>query len=432
MRVSPKIRTPAASRGKKSVHIVAAKFGPLIHCIRPMGPQKRTQKKQVFAPIFKNVCPFFVPEATAVWRWSNFLHTQTPAGHRPVRINMDETAIRLFQEPRHGLISAVARRLRQTPRSLVRSATRQQMRTMFTAIVMVCDDDDLQKKLPQILVLSKTIARQRDVEHMRTMLPPNIFLWTRDRAWTTSELMVKVVKTINDCLRCDLAGRQVIFSSDVYRAHITSAVWRAMARVNFFYFLIPAKMTWAMQPCDTHVFALFKRHLGDATQRAAVRSDSGQVPLTPFVEIVCNVLEEVVRKRSWTNAFRDLGLLGNQLAVSRSVLDKLSLSAVEDVGDGLPTLTMLQDIWPVGSTIPINAVFATVTRYVQDSRVRMSSGVPAAFESEAPESAPASSVLCQPETSLEMAPSHRTRVPVGRPLMPNLRLRLRPVSRPGQ
>ena len=114
--------------------------------------------------------------------------------------------------------------------------------------------------------------------------------------------------------------------------------------------------------------------------------------------------------------------------MSRSVLDKLSLAAVQDVGDGLPTLTMLQDIWPVGSTIPIDAVFSTVSRYVREIGSRMISSVPAALEFEARESAPASSVLCQPETRPLMAPSHRTGVPVGRPLMPNLQLRLRPAS----
>ena len=71
-------------------------------------------------------------------------------------------------------------------------------------------------------------------------------------------------------------------------------------------------------------------------------------------------LEEVVRNRYRANAFRDLGLLGNQLAVSRSALDKLSLAAAQDVGDGLHTLTILQDIWLVGSTIPIDAGFSIV------------------------------------------------------------------------
>ena len=201
------------------------------------------------------------------------------------------------------------------------------MRSMFTLIVRVCDDEGLQKKLPQFLILSSAIARSSEIDHMRTMLPPNVFLWTRERAWTTTEVMVCVAKTLHACLRDDLEGRQVIFSSDVYRAHIATEVWRAMARLNFFYFLIPAKMTWAMQPCDTHVFALFKRHLAEAAQTVAVSAEDGHVPLTALVKVVCDIIVKVIRGRSWAKAFSDIGLVGHQTAVSQSVLGKLKLAA---------------------------------------------------------------------------------------------------------
>lgn len=88
------------------------------------------------------------------------MHSQTPPSHRPVRINMDETAIRLLPGARHGLVSVAARHLRQTPRSIARHA-RQQMRSMSTLIVSVCDDEVLQKKLPQFLILSSNYFRRR-------------------------------------------------------------------------------------------------------------------------------------------------------------------------------------------------------------------------------------------------------------------------------
>ena len=61
---------------------------------------------------------------------------------------------------------------------------------MFSLIAFVCDDDDLQKKLPQILVVSSAVVKASDVEQMRRTLPPNVFLWIQRRAWTTGELMV--------------------------------------------------------------------------------------------------------------------------------------------------------------------------------------------------------------------------------------------------
>ena len=70
---------------------------------------------------------------------------------------MGETAIRLLPGARHGLVSVAARRLRQTPRSIARHA-RQQMRSMSTLIVSVCDDEVLQKKLPQFLFYHRIIV----------------------------------------------------------------------------------------------------------------------------------------------------------------------------------------------------------------------------------------------------------------------------------
>ena len=99
--------------------------------------------------------------------------------------------------------------------------------------------------------------------------------------------MIDIAKLVHHCLRSHLAGRQVIFSSDVYRAHVTKQVWQAMTRWSYLYFLIPAKITWAMQPCDTHdVLAVLKRHLVEAMQMAAVSSNAGEVPLRSVVEIV--------------------------------------------------------------------------------------------------------------------------------------------------
>ena len=134
--------------------------------------------------------------------------------------------------------------------------------------------------------------------------------------------------TLQQCLQGDLAGRQVILSSDVFRAHTTKEVWRVMARLNFFYFLIPARMTWVVQPCDTHVFAQLKRHLQEGRQTAAVRAEKGGVSVATLINLVGVLVQTVLRGQSWGRAFDDLGLVGNQSAVSCTVLGKLGLDVV--------------------------------------------------------------------------------------------------------
>ena len=304
-------------------------------------------------------------QARAVWQWSNFLHKQIEVRRSPLRINMDETGVCLHQASRAGLVTSTARRLRRMPRSLARQATRQQMRTMISLIAFVCDDAALQKKLPQILVVRATSTNARDVAQMRAALPPNVSLWIETRAWTTSDVMVRAARTLHVALQEHLSGRQVILSSDVFRAHMTKDVWRIMANLNFLYFLIPAKMTWVLQPCDTHVFATLKRNLADALQKEVVKEIAGKVTMMTLMKALGETIETVLRGRSWSKAFQDIGLVGHQGTVSASVLAKLQFDVVPLVDNSLPTLRQLKDIWPANSDIPIDHVFAGVVKLMR-------------------------------------------------------------------
>ena len=75
-------------------------------------------------------------------------------------------------------------------------------------------------------------------------------------------------------------------------------------------------------------------------------------------------------------AFDDLGLVGNQGGVSCTVLGKLGLDAVPHVGEGLPILEQLKEIWPANAVIPIDLVFGTVSKYARQAAAgELKSGV---------------------------------------------------------
>ena len=46
----------------------------------------------------------FFPQASAVWQWWNYYMAQLPTGKVPLRINLDETSICLFQGHSKGTI----------------------------------------------------------------------------------------------------------------------------------------------------------------------------------------------------------------------------------------------------------------------------------------------------------------------------------------
>lgn len=85
-----------------------------------------------------------------MWRWSNFLHRHAWCSQPPLLINMDETAIRLHQTWRPGLLSTTARNMMRQPRGIVRNASRSERRTMFTLLAFVCNDEDIQEVLRRV------------------------------------------------------------------------------------------------------------------------------------------------------------------------------------------------------------------------------------------------------------------------------------------
>ena len=200
-------------------------------------------------------------QAAAVWTWANFLHANVPAGKKPVRINMDATGFRLYSECKNGHMTLQAKTLKRSARSLTNPATRAQTRGMFSLLAFICDDATIQHALPQIVLVKNTHMAGLSIAEMRSELPENTVLWTAQKAWMTGDLMCRAIRVLHKHLKKYMRTCQFILSSDAFRAHLTRNVWRTLARKGFMYHLIPAKMTWVMQPCDTHVFASLKRCL---------------------------------------------------------------------------------------------------------------------------------------------------------------------------
>ena len=276
---------------------------------------------------------------------------------RPLHINMDETSVKLLPEQGLGYLSAKACVLRRSPRGLVYSAPRGRTRSAFSYVCLVADDLDIQRVIPQVLMVSKKVVPAVQVLAIRRLLPPNIHIWHMDSAWTTTDKMIALIRMLKKSLAGKIEDRQIILTADCFRAHITQAVWKACKTHNIFYAVIPAKMTWALQPCDTHVFASLKRNLQQKCQEAMIATADGSLTTESLFACLVSCIGEVVCSRSWTHAFRDTGLQGDQSAVSARVLNQLGFVDTPLVGNDLPTLQMLQSIFPKNAVIPIMLVF---------------------------------------------------------------------------
>ena len=94
---------------------------------------------------------FGLAEGFASWQWVNYLISKVPTGKKPLLINMDETAVCLFQGTGRGTIIAGKKRKRGRgePVQLVNRATR---RTYLTHVAFICDQPLYQKYMQQIVI----------------------------------------------------------------------------------------------------------------------------------------------------------------------------------------------------------------------------------------------------------------------------------------
>ena len=296
-------------------------------------------------------------EAVAAYQWCNFLHTRVARGTVALNINLDETAVRLFQMSGPGHVAIDTKRRRRQKERPVQNVGKQQARAAFTHVVMVADDTLLQPLLPQVLIFNKHMLSARDHDRLKNQVPRNVYLLRQTTGWVTEQTMLVIVRLLHACLRDMLAARQVVLSCDAYRAHMTPAVARLCYNLGIYLFYIPAKLTWVLQPCDTHVLAQYKRHLRMRFQSSQLECATGRVDLDAVIDAVCHAIRHVLQGKAWRRAFQDTGLTGHQREVSESLLRKLQWEAPPVVGAGLPSLAQLASIYPRGALIPVEQLF---------------------------------------------------------------------------
>ena len=342
-------------RTQNGGHYMAAVLGPPSYFTKELAATRRP-------PFLSSRQTFFETQATAVWNWANFLHARIPPHERAVVVNMDETSIRLYQKPGKGCVVKVARKEKRSAKSLTRNVTKGQLLGTFTHVAMICDDADLQPHLPQFLFINQTQISQAEFDSIQGEWLPNVDARRVANPWMTNDKMKFVLKGLADAVAANSQNRRVVLCSDAHKTHIATSTWKSAAAHNIFYFIVPARLTWALQPCDTHLFAMFKNMLCTSCQKLAILNGRRRWDIILLMKALNTTIGDVLNKRSWQKAFDDLGYRGNQKNVSQRVLDKVDLAERPAVPNAIPSLAVLTSCFPLRTDIPIGHVFSAVLK----------------------------------------------------------------------
>ena len=303
-------------------------------------------------------------QAKAVWQWSNFLHDYSPPGRTPLHINFDETNVKLYVDGGDGFLVNAARKRKRTARSLTNNIPKGQLRGSITHVSMVCDDPGIQARLPQLIIIGSRFITKEEFESIEPTPERACLRLVRSKtSWMTTEIFEYMVAQLARALGDAKNSRTIYVYGDAYKAHIGRRAWQAFNRHGINYCIIPAKLTWILQPCDTHVFAAYKNFLVNECQRISVSRVGGRLSIHHLLDAVAATINKFLNVSDWPKAFYDAGLVGNQRCVSRRVLEKIGQTDRPALPTHtIPTLEQIRQVFPRNLNPPVDLLFVALER----------------------------------------------------------------------
>ena len=298
------------------------------------------------------LCPLlsFLLQAMAMWQWHNYLESRAAAGKRVLRINLDETSVCLFQGDAKGTVFFT--RKRQRPREgPTQRVSRAKRRSCLTHVGVICDDTALQPLMPQYIIGNCSTFLARDWSDLEARAPPNVTLVRQKSAWVNTGLLVRIVRRVGLVLRPYASSCQAVLVMDACCVHFAEPVLKACRIWGLWPVFVPARLTWLLQPCDTHAFGKYKSKLKVAYQASRVETPGGDLAIGQFLGCMYSTIREVFQGVRWSVAFDSDGLGRGQSEVSMCIREKLALLVPIAVPNMLPTEEQLRVCFPRRATV---------------------------------------------------------------------------------
>ena len=329
-------------------HCPAPKLAPCFSCLS-------TKRQRSFS----RWALLVFPKATAAWKLWNVAELVAREAGRPLlRINLDETRVPFHHPLPRGMQTKQKAKLpaglKPRRRKVVQNVGLRKQRAGFTHVALICDNVSLQPRLPQILLGNESLFPASTIPALQAGLPQNIHLWRRKSGWVTKPLMREILRELCAALGELLATHQVVLLLDTAGVHICPLFLRAASRKGIMVQYIPAKLTWLLQPLDTHVFARYKQYLLQEYRIGLMQHGTRATELTARVDAVVKACRKVLQANAWAYAFDANGFPARtQREVRQTILEELQWDRVPELPAGLPTFAEFVAIFPARTHMPL-------------------------------------------------------------------------------
>ena len=241
----------------------------------------------------------------AVWQWFRFLLENVPPDRQVLLLNLDETSIRFWYEPRRGLRTRVRDETRGP--GFARQASRGQLRKAFTHVAIICDDATLQPQLPQIILVNQHTVTARSLKNWSPLPGCRAEIWRNKSAWINNEVFTSIVRHLGKVLRTYAADRQAILLMDAHTCHFSEEVLAEALAQDIWPCIIPASTTSVLQPLDTHVFARFKFFLRTRLHQLMITGENKDLTSEEVLDALMHSMKGVLQRNEWALTFAKTG-----------------------------------------------------------------------------------------------------------------------------
>jgi hypothetical protein len=302
--------------------------------------------------------PYYSPkrssQAYAVWQWWNYIETQVPVTKTLLRVNLDETSVCLFQGGRAGAIFCTKKRARPQP---CESVSLQKRRTFMSHVALICDNAALQPAMPQFVLANNKTLSAGQLAAMTHACPSNVTILRQKSAWNNRFVSARIVRALRAALEPHMADVQPVLLMDTAKLHYAKGVLAACRRACIWVVMIPPKMTWLLQPLDTHAFYRFKVQLQRAYLRVRASKADGQATIEDFMPCLWEAIRVVLQGVVWSRAFLGDGFGQRQRQLSTRVLDHLQMDGASEIAKTRPTLDQLRVCFPKRASVPSKSLW---------------------------------------------------------------------------
>ena len=313
-----------------------------------------------------------------------------------VLVNMDETGASHAESSKNGYyVTDDTENIGRTTRK-VKSGSSDYTDMMTSLLGVVCNDPTIQPHLPQI-ILPKFRGKKEPpayVQQYYANMGYPLAVMHATTGWNDDTSMKYFLVELRKVVYAKDPDMWILLVLDNARVHVSRAMLRYIKSLGIILLIIPARLTWLLQPLDVYVFAEFKRRARKETTLARLNSEGSSMPVATWIPILGKVTQDVLVRADWQRTFSKCGLCKHLDAVRPRIRDYLQKAT--NLGPAKPTEEELLDILNHSAPttrFPVASWRTLLTSLPENLLEEPSRRPPAAAKLELPANIPPSAIL---------------------------------------